>query len=127
EDARERVGAGLVLVQGGGVLVLVLLRLEQALWRGVLVAAQRLGLLGLAQPEAHQLLADLLVDLVAADAREVVALAVEEQVDEQPAGALRRRRLTRAQLAVDVLQRVAGREQPVLLQRLADDLRPAEE
>src|SRR5205085_1830101 len=52
---------------------------------------------------------ELLRDLVAADLREVVALGVEEQVLEERAGGLRRRRLTGPELAVDVLERLLGR------------------
>ena len=64
--------------------------------------------------------AELLVDLVAADAAEVVALRVEEQALEQGLGVGGGRRLARAQALVDFLQGlllVAGR---VLLER-ADD------
>ena len=64
--------------------------------------------------------AELLVDLVAADAAEVVALRVEEQTLEQGLGVRRGRRIARAEAAVDFLEGfllVAGR---VLLER-ADD------
>ena len=55
--------------------------------------------------------AQLLVDLVAADLGQVVALGVEVEVVQQRLGGLAGRRLARAQLAVDVEQRVvlAGR------------------
>src|SRR5207249_9666576 len=49
--------------------------------------------------------AELLVDLVAADLGQVVALPVEEQVVEQRARRIRRRGLARTQLAVDVQDR----------------------
>jgi hypothetical protein len=70
--------------------------------------------------------AELLVDLVAADLREVVALAVEEQVLEQRLGRLAGRRLARAQLAIDVEQRLVAGGDVVLLQRGEQRLGPRE-
>ena len=59
---------------------------------------------------------ELLVDLVAADLGQVVALGVEEEVLEQCLRGLARRRLARTQLAVDVEQRLVRRCDVVLLQ-----------
>ena len=70
--------------------------------------------------------AELLVDLVAADLGQVVALVVEEQVLQQRLGRLARRRLARAQLAVDVQQRLVGGGDVVLLQRGEQGLGPRE-
>ena len=58
---------------------------------------------------------ELLVDLVAADLGEVVALGVEVVVLQQRQRSLTRRRLARAELAVDVEQRVVGTRGVVLL------------
>src|SRR3954447_22467889 len=60
--------------------------------------------------------AELLVHLVAADLGEVVALGVEEEVLQQRLRGLTRRRLARAQLAVDVQQRLVLAGDVVLLQ-----------
>src|SRR5690606_14944609 len=68
----------------------------------------------------------LLVDLVAADLGEVVALGVEVQVFQQSLRGLLRGRLARAELAVDVQQRVVGPRSGVLLQGGADGLVLAE-
>src|SRR3712207_9064567 len=54
--------------------------------------------LGQRQGALRHVDAELLVDLVAADLGQVVALAVEEQVLQQRLGALPRRRLPRPQL-----------------------------
>ena len=70
--------------------------------------------------------AELLVDLVAADLREVVALGVEEQVLQQRLRGLTRRRLARTQLAVDVEQGLVLPGDVVLLQRGEDRRRPLE-
>ena len=70
--------------------------------------------------------AQLLVDLVAADLGEVVALGVEVEVVQQRLGRLARGRLARAQLAVDVEQRVVLAGGVVLLQGGADRLVVAE-
>src|SRR5699024_4828084 len=59
----------------------------------------------------------LLVDLVATHLGEIVTLVLEEQVLQQGLRALLCRRLTRAQLAVDVKQRLVGSRDMVLLQR----------
>ena len=48
--------------------------------------------------------AQLLVDLVAADAAEVVALRIEEETLEQAARVRHRRRIARAEAAVDFLE-----------------------
>ena len=64
----------------------------------------------------------LLVDLVAPDLREVVALPVEEQPLEQVARGIHRRRLARTELPVDVHQRFLGGHVLVLLERGRDGL-----
>src|SRR5690606_1816812 len=64
--------------------------------------------------------AQLLVDLVTTDLREVVALRVEVEVVEQRAGGLSGDLLTRTKLAVDVAQRVFLGEDGVLRQGLLD-------
>ena len=69
----------------------------------------------------------LLVDLVAPDLREVVALRVEEQVLQEGLRALRRGRLARAQLAVDVLEGLFLGLDVVLLQRELDGRRVLEQ
>ena len=69
---------------------------------------------------------ELLVDLVAADLGQVVALGVEVEVVEQRLRGLAGRRLARAQLAVDVEQRVVLAGGVVLLQGLAHRLELAE-
>ena len=70
--------------------------------------------------------AELLVDLVAADLGQVVALRVEVVVLQQRQRGLARRRLARAQLAVDVEQRVVGTDGVVLLLGEPDRLELAE-
>ncbi len=70
--------------------------------------------------------AQLLVDLVAAHPGQVVALLLEEQVLQQGLRGLLGRRLARAQLAVDVQQRLVGACGVVLLQRRHHDLGEAE-
>src|SRR5690606_11001467 len=62
--------------------------------------------------------AELLVRLVAADLREVVALGVEVEVLEQRAAGLDGRRLARADLAVQVDERLVLRVDVVLLERV---------
>ena len=69
---------------------------------------------------------ELAVDLVAADLGEVVALLVEVQVVQEGLGGLLGRRLARAQLAVDVEQRVVLAGRVVLLQGEAHRLEVAE-
>ena len=64
----------------------------------------------------------LLVDLVAADLGQVVALAVEVEVVEQRLRGLAGGRLARAQLAVDVEERLVLRGGVVLLEREVDRL-----
>ena len=59
---------------------------------------------------------ELLVDLVTADLRQVIALRVEEEVLEQGLRALGRRRLAGAELAIDVLERLLLGLDVVLLQ-----------
>jgi len=68
----------------------------------------------------------LLVDLVTADTSKVVALLLEEQVLQQRLGGFLGRRLTRAQLAVDLQQRFVRVGRGVLLQRRHHDLGEAE-
>ena len=70
--------------------------------------------------------AELLVGLVAADLGQVVALGVEEQVLQQRLRRLLGRRLARAQLAVDVEQRLVLAGDVVLLQGRQQRLRPGE-
>jgi hypothetical protein len=74
--------------------------------------------------EAHLrvLVAELLRDLVPSDLGEVVPLRVEEEVGEQLARGVGGRRLARAQLAVDVDERLVGALGVVLLERVADRL-----
>ena len=74
------------------------------------------------EPEQRVLLRELLRHLVAADLREVVALRVEEQVLEQRARRVGRGRLARAQLAVDVDERVVDARGVVLVERVAHRL-----
>ena len=95
-------------VTGHGLLAGV--QRDDVLDRGddVLDGQRRLGELALE--------AELLVDLVAADLGEVVALAVEVEVVEQGLRGLLRRRLARAQLAVDVEEGVVLTGGVVLLQ-----------
>ncbi|PFX05810.1 hypothetical protein CJ468_05276 [Nocardia farcinica] len=70
--------------------------------------------------------AELLVDLVAADPRQVVALLLEEQILQQGLRRLLGRRLARTQLAVDVEQRLVLAGGVVLLQGGHHDLGEAE-
>ena len=63
---------------------------------------------------------ELVVELQAADLREVVALGVEEQVDEEVRRRLRRRRIARAQAPVDLHDRLLGRGDLVLHERVAE-------
>ena len=62
---------------------------------------------------------ELVVQLEAADLREVVALGVEEQVVEEVRRRLERRRIARAQAAVDLEDRLFGRLDLVGEQRVA--------
>ena len=66
-----------------------------------------------------QVAVELVVQLEAADLREVVALGVEEQVVEERLRRLERRRITRAQAPVDLHDRVFGRLHLVGEQRVA--------
>ena len=98
-DGREDlVGAQYVAVGG--------IALDGALVRVVHVDAEVLtqlaGALTEQLVELVQLLAQLAVDLVATDARQVVALGIEERVLEVGARRLERRRLTRAGALVDL-------------------------
>ena len=61
---------------------------------------------------------ELLVELVATDAAEVVAPEVEEQALDQRARVVAGRRIARAQLLVDLDQRLGGRAGDVLLERV---------
>ena len=74
------------------------------------------------QPEERVLLRELLRHLVPADLRLVVALRVEEQVLEQRTRRVGRRRLARAQLAVDVDERLVDGRGVVLVERVAHRL-----
>ena len=69
---------------------------------------------------------ELLVGLVAPDLREVVTLRVEEEVLEQCLRRFTRRRLARAQLAVDVEQGLVGGTDVVLIERGDQRLGPRE-
>ena len=64
--------------------------------------------------------AELLVDLVTADAAEIVLLRIEEQALEKRAGVRGGRRIARTQAAVDILQRLFLVVRRILLQRLDD-------
>ena len=70
----------------------------------------------------RQVQAELLVDLVAADLGGVVALRVEVEVLQQRLRRVAARRLARAQLAVDVQERLALGRDVVLVHRHADGL-----
>jgi hypothetical protein len=61
------------------------------------------------------------VELEAADAREVVALGIEEHAVEERAGALQRRRVAGTHAAVDLDQRLLGVAGGVLGQRVGED------
>ena len=63
---------------------------------------------------------ELVVQLEAADLREVVALGVEEQVVEERLRRLERRRIARAEAAVDLHDRVFGRLHLLGEQRVAE-------
>ena len=69
---------------------------------------------------------ELLVDLVATDLREVVALRVEVEVVQQRAGGLGGDLLARTELAVDVAERVFLGEDRVLRERLFDRVEAGE-
>ena len=71
--------------------------------------------------------AELLVQLVAAHPGEVVALGVVEERGDQAARRLHRGQLARAQLAVEVQQRLVALGGDVALQGGADHLGPVEE
>ena len=64
---------------------------------------------------------ELLVELVAADPAEVVAPEVEEQALDQLAGVVAGGRVARAQLLVDLDQRLVGRLGEVLVERVRDE------
>ena len=74
------------------------------------------------EAEERVLLRELLRHLVPADLGLVVALRVEEQVLEQRARRVGRRRLARAQLAVDVDERLVDGGGVVLVERVAHRL-----
>ena len=95
-------------------LALAVAQVDQRLDHGqdVFLAQHAHGVRAL-ELEAH-------VHLDAADGREVVALAVEEQRLEHGLGGFERRRLARAHHAVDVEQRVLARLVLVDVQRVAD-------
>ena len=120
----RRPGAGLVLLHLGEHAVADLL--PRLLVR-VVELAERLGVLAQLLQQVALGAAQLLVHLVAADACQVVALRVEEQVLQERARGLRRRRLARTELAVDVLERLLLRLDVVLLQRELDGGRVVEQ
>ncbi len=111
-DDDRPVAAGLLLLAG--------VQLDQVLDRGDDV------FLGQRALPDRLVLAELAVDLVPADLGQVVPLRVEVQVVQQRLGRLARRRLARAQLAVDVEQRVVLAGRVVLLQGGAHRLVVAE-
>ena len=67
-----------------------------------------------------EVLVELVVQLEAADLREVVALGVEEQVVEEGLRRLERRRIARAEAPVDLHDRVFGRLDLVGEERVAE-------
>ena len=71
--------------------------------------------------------AEPLVQLVAADLRQVVALRIEEERAQQVAGVVERRRLARALLLEDLDQRLFLARRRVLLERLLDEVRAVEQ
>ena len=73
--------------------------------------------------EAHPLgdAEELLAELVAADPAEIVAAEVEEQSLDELAGVVTRRRVARAQLLVDLDERLGGRPGHVLVQGVGDE------
>src|SRR3546814_258749 len=79
--------------------------------------------------EALDLVAQLLVELVATDAAEVVATVLEERVVEVGAGRLDRRRLTGAGALVDLDERLlaGGRQLAVLLPRALEEVEVPDE
>ena len=87
-------------------------RLEDVLRREHGLVERRLLVVG-------QVAVELVVQLEAADRRQVVALGVEEQVVEQRLRRLERRRIARAQAPVDLHDRVLGRLHLVRDQRVA--------
>ena len=88
-------------------------RLEDVLRREHLSVERGALLLG-------EIAVELVVQLEAADLREVVALGVEEQVVEERLRRLERRRITRAQAPVDLHDRVFGRLDLVGEERVAE-------
>ncbi len=70
---------------------------------------------------------ELLGDLVTADPREVVPLGVAEERLDEVLGGLDRGRLARAQLAIEIDQRLVAVVGGVALDRVADRLGPVEE
>ena len=64
--------------------------------------------------------AELLVDLVTADAAEVVLLRIEEETLEQSPRVRHGRRIARAETAIDILERFFLVVRRILLQRLDD-------
>ncbi len=117
----------------GALLVLELvaedpvLELLPGLLVGVVQLAERLVVRAQLLEEAPLGRAQLLVHLVAAHPRDVVALGVEEEVLQQRLGALGRGRLARTQLAVDVLEGLFLRLDVVLLQGVLDGGRVVEQ
>ena len=119
----------------GEVVGVVVVQLHQVRDRGedvglreLVVDRARLGVgvrdreVELLERELGVLVAELLRHLVAPDLGHVVALRVEEEVVEQRARGVGRRRLTRAQLAVDVDERGVGVLGVVLLEGVAHRL-----
>ena len=74
-------------------------------------------------PRQQVLVRQLLVELVAADARQVVALGIEEQLVEDLARRIGARRLAGPQQVVDAVQRLFLRVRRILAQRVADHVR----
>src|SRR4029079_1851983 len=89
---------------------------------------EREDVLGRENPRVlRNLDAEALVELVAADLRQVVALGIEEQRLQQVAGVVQRRRLTRALLLEDLDQRLFLARGRVLVERVLDVHRAVEE
>ena len=91
-------------------------------WPTIAAMSSLLMVRSVEQGDAHPLGdgVQLLVDLVAADAAQVVAAEVEEQALDELLGVVTGGRIARAQLLVDLDQGLAARVGVVLLQRRGD-------
>ena len=88
--------------------------------RGDVLAGDRALLARQLHVHARGHAVELLVELVAADATQVVAPEVEEQALDELAGVVGRGRIAGAQLLVDLDQRLVGRLGEVLVERVRD-------